>query len=92
MEEKIIPAYALDIINANHRSMLNRLWVLVFILVFLLVGTNAGWIIYESQMQDVVVTENTQDGNGVNLIGGGDINYGTETDNNKNENQEREGN
>lgn len=92
MEEKNIPAYALDIINASYNSTLKKLWMLVFVLVILLVGTNAGWLIYESQMQEVVVTENTQDGNGVNLIGGGDINYGTETDNNKNENQEREGN
>ena len=86
VNDKIVPAYALDIINANHNSTLKKLWVLVFVLVFLLVGTNTGWIIYESQIQDVVVTENTQDGSGMNIIGGGDVNYGTETDDNQNEN------
>lgn len=34
-----------------------RLWILSIMLVLLLVGTNAGWIWYESQFEDVVTTE-----------------------------------
>lgn len=82
-EEKIVPNYALDIINANHNATLKRLWVLVFTLVFLLVGTNVAWVVYESQFEDIVMTENKQDGAGVNIIGSGDIEYGTNTDDNK---------
>jgi len=33
-----------------------RLWILSIMLVLLLVGTNAGWIWYENQFQDVVTT------------------------------------
>lgn len=57
-------------------------WIAAFVIAFFaLIGTNLGWIIYESQYQDVVVSENTQDGDGINLIGGGDVNYGTDTTN-----------
>lgn len=34
-----------------------RLWILSIMLVLLLVGTNAGWIWYESQFEDVVTTQ-----------------------------------
>lgn len=37
--------------------------------------SNAAWIIYESTFQDVVVTENTQDGGGTNIYGGGNVTY-----------------
>ena len=43
--------------------------------------SNLGWIIYESTFQDVVVTDNMQDGSGLNIIGGGDVNYGPEATN-----------
>lgn len=46
-------------------------WVLLAALIL----TNLGWIIYESTYQDVVVTDNVQDGSGMNIIGGGDVNY-----------------
>jgi len=50
-----------------------RLWVLVVLLIVLLVGTNAGWFIYESQFQDVVITQDNLDGIN-NFIGNdGDI-------------------
>lgn len=82
MDEKIIPNYALDLIDANHNRTQKRLWILVFLLVFLLVGSNVGWIIYECSYQDIVVTENSQDGEGVNIMNGGDVNYGTEANSN----------
>jgi hypothetical protein len=34
-----------------------------------LIITNFGWFVYETQYQDVVYTENTQDGSGVNVMG-----------------------
>lgn len=60
-----------------------RVFILSIILLIALILTNAGWIIHESMYEDIVVTENSQDGEGVNIIGGGDVNYGSETDNNK---------
>ena len=58
---------------------ISRLWILLIIMLILLVGSNVAWICYEQQFEDVVTTiDAQQDGAGVNVIGGGDINYGSE--------------
>lgn len=57
-----------------------RQFVLILILILALIGTNIGWLIYESQWQYVESTtsiEASQDG-GVNIVGNGDVKYGTE--------------
>lgn len=54
-----------------------RLWIVVIILIAALILTNAAWIYYESQFQ-VTSIEAEQDGGGVNIVGGGDITYGPE--------------
>ena len=59
-----------------------RLWILCILLILMLVGTNIAWIYYESQWQ--VTTETTeieaeQDGE-INIVGGGDVNYGSESE------------
>jgi preprotein translocase subunit SecY len=57
-------------------------WVIV-LLVVLLVGSNIGWLVYESQFETVetneTIIEATQDGEGTNIVGGGDVNCGTES-------------
>lgn len=64
-----------------------RLWILSILLVVLLVGTNAGWIFYESQFEEVVTTTETyqdvsQDAdNGSNTFIGGDYYGETESQN-----------
>ena len=65
---------------------LKRLWIVILVLVFLLVGTNCAWLWYESQFQVVeeTVIEAEQDGSGINIVGGGDIDYGTESQDNQN--------
>lgn len=55
-----------------------RLWIALIISVLII----AGFGVYEMTIEDIVVTENTQDGEGINIIGGGDVNYGSETDSN----------
>ena len=65
---------------------LKRLWIVILVLIFLLVGSNCAWLWYESQFQVVeeTVIEAEQDGSGINIVGGGDIDYGTESQDNKN--------
>ena len=63
------------------RRFRSMLWVIVMLIV-MLVGTNGAWLIYESQFEDIVMTETTQDGEGVNIIGNGDITYGAEKNGN----------
>lgn len=65
-------------LDQSHKRVEKWLLVLLFVIFFALVGTNAYWIAYEQSFQDVVVTETSQDGNGVNVIGtSGDIDYGS---------------
>lgn len=67
-----------------------RLWIVILVLIGALIGTNLAWIIYESQFEDIVETETIieaeQDGTGINIVGGGDVNYGAESEDNKENN------
>lgn len=55
-----------------------RMFILVLVLIVALVGSNAGWIYFESQFEDVVTTVTQDNADGVNnYIGNdGDINNG----------------
>lgn len=59
---------------------IKRLWILVIILIFLLFGTNAAWIYYESKMEVVTETDIAQEvdtGEGSAYVAGiGDVYYG----------------
>lgn len=66
----------------THRERTERrLWITIILLIVLLVGSNAGWIYYESQFEDVVTTQEVvqEADNGTNSFIGGNV-YG-ETDN-----------
>ena len=59
-----------------------KLWIVILVLIVTLIGTNVGWLIWENQWQYVqtdTTIEATQDGSGTNIVGGGDISYGTES-------------
>lgn len=60
-----------------------KLWVVILVLIVALIGSNAGWIYWESQWQYVQTETNidaTQDGDN-NYLSGGDLYYGTESEN-----------
>lgn len=57
-----------------------RLWILAIVLIVALIGTNAGWIYYENQFQDIStsVEQEVDTGEGdANVIGVGDY-HGTD--------------
>lgn len=61
---------------------IKRLWILAIVLILLLAGTNAAWVYYESQFEDVVITaEQAADGHSNNYAIGGDL-VGGETEGN----------
>lgn len=65
--------------RANKRS-----FIIILILILALIATNTGWIIYESQFGTVETStqiEAEQNGAEVNIVGGGDVSYGTESQN-----------
>lgn len=54
-----------------------RLFILCVIVFLAFMGSNIAWLCYESQYEDTVITAE-QDGNGINIVGGGDVDYGAE--------------
>lgn len=76
MDEKMIPYIAFESATSRQERTIKRLWVLCIILIVALLGTNAGWLYYEKQFEDVVVTQDveaTADGESdlnLNTIGG----------------------
>lgn len=70
--------YAMDIITALTERTIKRLWVTIILLIVLLVGSNVGWLIYESQFEVQEITTQTvdqqNDGDGDNNFVGGDYN------------------
>ena len=72
--------YMYEGLMVRQERTIKRLWILCIIMLFCLIGTNAGWIWYESQFTEIVTTETRQDvtqdaDNGQNTFVGGDY-YG----------------
>lgn len=57
MDEKVIPYIAHESEVARLERIIKRMWILCIIIFLALIGTNAGWLYYESQFIDEVVTE-----------------------------------
>lgn len=93
MDDPVMIPYFIHEGQVNRLERINkRLFVLVIILILALIGTNAGWIYYESQFENQVieqtVTQDSGDG-GTNtydgMIIGGDLNGAADsTDNGQN--------
>lgn len=65
--------------RANKRS-----FIIILILILALIATNTGWIIYESQFETVETStqiEAEQSGAEINIVGGGAVSYGAESQN-----------
>lgn len=73
MEEKMIPFIAFESATARQERTIKRLWILCLVLIIALLGTNAGWIYYENQFEDVVVTQENADGYNNYIGNDGDI-------------------
>lgn len=58
-----------------------KLWILCIVLFLAFAVTNAGWIYYEAQFTDEIVTQDVDTGNGAAFVAGiGDIYGAGETD------------
>lgn len=72
-----VPYLSHEMDMARQERVIKRLWILLIIVIFLLVGSNCAWLWCESQFSDEIVTEidaeqETVDGN--NYVVGGDMN------------------
>lgn len=82
-EPESVPYIAHEASMARMERQTKRLWIAVLLLIVLMVGTNAAWLYYESQFSDIVTTiDAEQDGSGVNIVSGGDLDYGAESEDN----------
>lgn len=57
---------------ARFDRVIKRLWVIILILVFLLLGTNLAWLYYEQQFTDEITVTQENDGQGHNNYVDGD--------------------
>lgn len=75
-ERRSIPYIVHESDMARLERSIKRLWILLLVTIVLLVGTNAIWIMYESQFEDVVTTieaEQVTRGGGSNYAVAGDL-------------------
>ena len=85
MEEKTYAACELSIEKMEIAQ--KRLFIIILILIFALLGSNIAWIVYENQYADIVTEQNVEQeaDNGINRFIGGDY-YGEA---NSNDNYEK---
>ena len=80
-----IPYIVYEGTMARFERIIRRLWIVCIILILALLGTNAGWLIYQSQFETVESTSVEQDvnamaddGSDLNLTTVGGDYYGSE--------------
>lgn len=77
-----VPYISHEMDMARQERTIKRLWILLIIVIFLLVGSNCAWLYYESQFEDVSTTTTESydvvaDNDGVAIANGsGEVNYG----------------
>lgn len=64
-------AHELDMARLERAN--RRLWITLILVILLLVGTNGYWIYYESSFEDLVVTQENDDGFNNYIGNDGDI-------------------
>ena len=87
-----IPYIAHEADMTRMERTIRRVWILCIILIIALVGSNAGWIYYESQFEDIStsVEQEVDTGEGdATVIGVGDY-YGEDQADSDSENQKTE--
>lgn len=82
--ERVIPYIAFESTTSQMERTIKRLWVIILVLIFLLVGSNIAWLIYESQYEyyTTSVTQENADGYNNYIGNDGDINNGKADGNN----------
>ena len=61
---------------ARMERQIKRLWITILTLIFLLVGSNCVWILYENQFEDIEIVQENEDGYNSFIGNDGDIAYG----------------
>lgn len=90
-----IPYYVHEMEMTRLDRINKRLWIILIVIFLAFVGTNAGWIVYENQFEDISISQEGQtEGGGSNYFNGningsGEVRYYGESEaNNQNPTQE----
>lgn len=70
MKPETIPYIVHEDQMARQERHIKRLWILCIIIFIALIGTNAGWIYYESLFEEQVVTQDIDTGDGDAVVAG----------------------
>ena len=90
MTPETIPYIVHEDQMARQERHIKRLWILCIIIFVALIGTNAGWIYYESLFEEQVVTQDIDTGDGDAVVAGiGDAYGKNPTDNQNSETEAR---
>lgn len=93
MSEKLpdnVPYIVHESSMARMERQIKRMFIAVLVAVIALFASNAAWLYAWCQYDYVSESfEAQQDGDGVNIIGGGDVNYGTESESSQTEADEK---
>ena len=83
MEQRInIDYIAYGAIVARMERIINKLWIIILVLVAVLVLSNAAWLWYESQFEEMTITQEAEAETGNAIVNnGGDVIYGEGTAN-----------
>lgn len=84
MKPETIPYIVHEDQMARQERHIKRLWILCIIIFVALIGTNAGWIYYESLFEEQVVTQGIDTGDGDAVVAGIGDAYGKNPTNNQN--------
>lgn len=82
--DKNVPYIVFESTICRFDRVIKRLWVIILILVFLLLGTNLAWLYHEQQFEQATETtvEQRADDESDNSFIGGDNNVGVSEDSN----------
>ena len=90
-EQNRVPYYSMEWMFAREERHMRRLIVLLAITIIMLFASNAlwlyAWMQYDYGGQEITAT---QDGEGVNIVGGEDVQYGSESSDTQTMEEEKE--
>lgn len=76
-QSESVPFIAHESALARLERQSKRLWIALILTLIMLVGSNVGWLIYESQIMEEYITQEIDTGDGTAVIAGiGDAIYG----------------
>ena len=87
MDKKDVPYIAFESEVARFERIIKKLYILLIILIFSLFASNLAWLYvwnqYDYETVETQEIQADQDGKGINIVGGEDVNYGSNSKNNK---------